>query len=393
MLKNILKATNQQTLVAQQLRGLKTAVRREINFDFENERKAYQKKVKEVRKQHKKDYWDMQTQVENKYLEQHKQQRITKLTDDMIRWRTQICNISWMTDKKIKYLQERENRILGIMHFKDIGENRRKLTNRYMLDAMQLESRRWPKLGDLDNSVTSQFLLPQTVLNYTEYQDKLQRLAFYAEQGDNEAMQSILNKEEAMEKKNSFLQPLFRDIKTKIRHMTYTPEYKILREYVKTRRQIEAKYGTSSRAKHDLKELNELYASLLRNQRLRMRANSGYKLKQMQKRLEDMFGLLSLWQQYVDIIYAPEQEINLLKAMKDTGTLGADLSESNFAARLENANIEKKLAELFATDTSAALDDELDDMASKNAEDAYMSVQEGLTSDTSITSEGPDFDF
>lgn len=136
----------------------------------------------------------------------------------------------------MKYLKEREDRILGIMHFKDIGENRRKLTNRYMLDAMQLESRRWPKLGDLDNTVTSQFLLPQTVLNYSEYQEKLQRLAFYAEQGDNEAMQSILDKDESMQKKNSFLQPLFRDIKTKIRHMTYTPEYKIMREYIKTRR-------------------------------------------------------------------------------------------------------------------------------------------------------------
>lgn len=124
-----------------------------------------------------------------------------------------------------------------------------------------------------------------------------------------------------------------------------------------------------------------------------MRANSGYKLKQMQKRLEDMFSLLSLWQQYVDIIYAPEQEINLLKRMKDAGTLGADLSQTSFATKLENANIEKKLAELFAADDSAALDEELADMAAKNAEEAYLSVQEGLTSDTSITSEGPEADF
>jgi hypothetical protein len=46
------------------------------------------------------------------------------------------------------------------MHHKDIAETRRKLTNRYMLDAMQLESKRWPKLSNLDEAVTTKYLLP-----------------------------------------------------------------------------------------------------------------------------------------------------------------------------------------------------------------------------------------
>jgi hypothetical protein len=50
-----------------------------------------------------------------------------------------------------------------------------------MLDAMVIESRRWPKLDDLDKSISTNIILPQTVLNYAEYQEKLQRLAFYAE--------------------------------------------------------------------------------------------------------------------------------------------------------------------------------------------------------------------
>jgi len=81
------------------------------------------------------------------------------------------------------------------MRDRDIKEGKRKMVNRYMLDAMQIESRRWPKLDDLENSITTNIILPQTVLNYAEYQNKLQRLAFYAEQGDNEAMQKLLDKE------------------------------------------------------------------------------------------------------------------------------------------------------------------------------------------------------
>ena len=79
------------------------------------------------------------------------------------------------------------------------------MENKYMLDALEMESRRWPKLNDLDKSITTNIVLPQTILNYSEYQLKLQRLAFYAEQGDNEAMQKILDKDDVIQKKNIHL--------------------------------------------------------------------------------------------------------------------------------------------------------------------------------------------
>ena len=78
-----------------------------------------------------------------------------------------------MTEKKMKALKKREDKLIETMQLKDIAENKRKMTNRYMLDAMQIDSKRWPKLNDLDNSITTNFLLPQTVLNYSDYQEKL----------------------------------------------------------------------------------------------------------------------------------------------------------------------------------------------------------------------------
>lgn len=75
-------------------------------------------------------------------------------------------------------------------------------------------------------------------MNYSEYQLKIQRLAFYAEQGDHEAMQKILDKDEFITKKNGFLQPLYRDLKSQIKNMTHTPEYKLLKEYIRNRNLI-----------------------------------------------------------------------------------------------------------------------------------------------------------
>jgi len=121
------------------------------------------------------------------------------------------------------------------MRFKDLKDTKKAMENKLMLDVMQIDSKKWPTLSDLNSKIDENVILPQTIMNYGEYQQKLQNLAFYAEQGDHEAMQKLLDKEGVMEKKNLLLQPLFRDLKSIIKHMTFTEEYKLLREYIENR--------------------------------------------------------------------------------------------------------------------------------------------------------------
>lgn len=111
-----------------------------------------------------------------------------------------------------------------------------------MLDAMQIEAtRQWPTLLNLDVKIDADVVIPQTILNFGEYQTKLQRLAMYAEQGDHKAMQGVLDNATAIEKKNQLLQPLFREIKSQIRHMTHTPELEVMRNYIASRRDLTEK--------------------------------------------------------------------------------------------------------------------------------------------------------
>lgn len=79
-------------------------------------------------------------------------------------------------------------------------------------------------------------------------------------------MQKLLDKEEIMDKKNGFLQPLYRDIKTTIKHMTYTPEFKVMREYISNRNMvIKTINADSTKGKMILESLKLQYAKLLRN--------------------------------------------------------------------------------------------------------------------------------
>ena len=73
----------------------------------------------------------------------------------------------------------------------------------------------------------------------------------------------------------------------------------------------------------------------------------------MQKRLENMFTLLDLWQRYVDIIYAPEAEINhMVRQRGSAENAAADIEQSDqgFAAKVQQEEVDKRLAALFSKD-------------------------------------------
>lgn len=106
------------------------------------------------------EFWNVQTKVENQFLQQHKRTRIEKNQGDMDRWRTQICNISFMAEKQFNYLEERKRKIRQKQMKEGIKEGRRVLENRYKLDAMTIDSRRWPKLDDLENSIRTSLVIP-----------------------------------------------------------------------------------------------------------------------------------------------------------------------------------------------------------------------------------------
>lgn len=78
-------------------------------------------------------------------------------------------------------------------------------------------------------------------------------------------------------------------------------------------------------------------------------------MRTLQKRVEDIFELLALWQHYVEIIYMPEWELEWIK-MNIREDPRAE--ESSLHYRVQKEDIEKRLNLLFGPDA-----------ASKNAED------------------------
>lgn len=63
-------------------------------------------------------------------------------------------------------MEKREESLLEKMRTQDLMNMKRNMHNKIMLDVMQIDSRRWPTLLDINQKINHNVILPQTVLNY-----------------------------------------------------------------------------------------------------------------------------------------------------------------------------------------------------------------------------------
>ncbi|CDW75094.1 UNKNOWN [Stylonychia lemnae] len=383
MAQNLTKTSfSLSNLIQCQTFGYKRSSVKVFDFEFKKDLAEYNQEFGVLRKKHKKEYWEHQTQVENTFLDKFREEGLQKQRRDLDRWRTRICTISMSTKNEIKALEKKEDKLLVNMTRQDVLNTRRAMQTKIMLDVMEIDSKRWPSLAEMNERINEHVVLPQTIMNYEEYQRKIQTLAFYNEQGDHENMQKLLDKEESMEKKNVLLQPIYRDLKSMIRHMSNNEEFKLLKEYMDARQLITENFPESSeKGKEGLEKLEQEYAKLLRNYKRSLQEPSK-RLKTMQKRLEDLFNLVSLWSQYVDIIYMPDAEIDIIDAVNKTEARPED---DSFASKAEAKDVKNRMDILFGRDTEGKRSKK--SVIANGEEDPYETVNEGVTTDTTEATE------
>ena len=118
--------------------------------------------------------------------------------------------------------------------------------------------------------------------------------------------------------------------------------------------------------------LEQEYAKLMKRQRLQVEKDPSKKLRMLQKRLEDMFQLLSLWTQYVEVVYMPETEIHMLSAIQN---MEARPEDAGYGFRTQENELKNRINTLFSHKEDGADKHEA-------AEEDYETVNEGMTTDT-----------
>jgi hypothetical protein len=84
-----------------------------------------------------------------------------KERDDMHRHRTAICTLSGVTKTKLKFLEDKEDKLMERMRRIDIKRSREKMDKKIMLDGLQIEAvRHWPTLANLHYKINADVVIP-----------------------------------------------------------------------------------------------------------------------------------------------------------------------------------------------------------------------------------------
>lgn len=85
-----------------------------------------------------------------------------------------------------------------------------------------------------------------------------------------------------------------------------------------------------------MSQLKELYAMLLAKRQQKIRSSLSLRLKTLQNRLNNIFELINLWNQYIEIIYMPESEVHMIDKLSQQEGRTEELSH---ASRQEKVDI------------------------------------------------------
>lgn len=216
------------------------------------------------------------------------------------------------------------------------------------------------------NNLNAGNLLPASIHKQADYLQKLQEKSLLIQMGDYSKLEDIMDRREIIAYKNKLLAPIFQEIKAAIRLMTYTEEYKILRQFQDLKNVIKAKHvrnfiilqsGNTKESKRVLFELYLRHSQLLAKLHSEQN-NPEVKLQVLEEQIDNIRAVLALWEYYTYIIYLPDSQVYGIMEME---------------AREEMEEAAKSIKKIKERFEEAKLGDDAE----------YKSVLEEVTSDTS----------
>ena len=143
-------------------------------------------------------------------------------------------------------------------------------------------------------------------------------MAFFVEQGRFEELEKIINNEEIVKYKNSLLKPLYRELKSVIRYISHTDEYKIYNDFYSAVSAALSNHSFILTTTLET-ELISLCGTYREKYEEVLKEREGYSvadnLAQMEESLNNLCQLIFIWSRYTSLMYKSDIEMHNLNSM------------------------------------------------------------------------------
>lgn len=273
---------------------------------YTSEYRAYKVDFKASITQHREDFWDIQTEVENDWIESYNKAVIRKSDKRASSNRDAVIKIAKRTIALNNAREERVRQVESNLRFQADEYAEELFKKKQLIDTMNLESKRWITLENYQEKIAENVLIPHNLDN-SSYYIKLREHSEMAGLGKILSKHDHYSNRKEAHIKNALLGRYFIEVKSQIKSLSYSPLQLLFEDFEGMKSRIfdypekiqilSEKYQVLADAwKNKEKTSNEVYINRLHNQ-----LNLTYKL-------------VSCWNQYMKVAKLDDVEIVLLNA-------------------------------------------------------------------------------
>jgi hypothetical protein len=186
-----------------------------------------------------------------------------------------------------------------------------------LLSMLDKQSEDWLTPANIDEKLETQMntILPPTILSHVDYYNKINRYAELIEQGFTEEAEKLKLNKKIIDYKNKQLEPLYHELKTLIKHLTYTEESSVFDLYIETVNRLRYHFENHQGIEPIVEHFNGLFKKLITLIRMEYE-NPNSKLELIESQLKSLVMILVVWIRYVEIIYMTDEEVQKILDME-----------------------------------------------------------------------------
>lgn len=270
---------------------------------YQQELIQWRKLYKQTVDSYRQDFWEMQTRVENEWIENYNRSLIRRNTKFQQRRKESVINIATHTTKlqQNKLIQHQARQAKLYRQQLQAAEKERQNTE--LLHKLNAESDQWLTAETIDEKLKEDLILPHS-LDYTDYYRKLKEDLSIHRLGLPYGKRDLYNNRPETRYRNMLMHPHYLNMKAAIKKLTFTPAHELEQDF-----EAAKKYLIDN--PEAIKALREKYLKLWQTIKASDRETDKF-LVNTHKQLRLLESLVSSWDNYIKVAKLNDNMIALM---------------------------------------------------------------------------------
>jgi len=278
-------------------------VKKRTNLNHLRDYKQWRDEFEASRTQHRNEFWEIQTEVENDWINSYNKALIKKFNKRSTSNRDAVIRIANRTVELAEERAEKQRQQESARKAKADEYSKTLLRKQELVEIMNIESEKWITLENYKDKITESLIIPEN-LDHSSYYSQLRELSVIAGFGKIVPEGNDFNNKEETQYKNTLIVPIFANVRSAIKKLSYSPLQPLFEDF-------EAAKSRLYNYPEKISEITKVYQSISLSWKAKERKDPKIYLTRLQEQTNLLVNLITEWNHYINVTKYDDQELRL----------------------------------------------------------------------------------